>query len=257
MMPIDSEQNLTSNSTEFSKEIFVYSVRFSDFNQDQKTSFFFEILSKQEQEQSLRFVTKELREQYLISHGILRCILAWHLKEKPQQISYAFNAFGKPELPNQNSLKFNMSHSKDLAVYAVSFCQRVGIDVEWKNPTVRFEDFFADILTDSEKNFLLDSCTNHKMKTEFFFDLWSKKEALIKAIGKGLSYNVKTIQTASKKDPIFLLDGQPFSCSQLPIHKDYACAIAVDQTMNANLSEPLLTIQALSDCHPIVSVLLQ
>lgn len=222
--------------------------------------FLFKILSYEEKKQSQRFVMKQLEHRYIASHGILRCLLSFYLKENhPKDISYDLNPFGKPELPNQNPLKFNMSHSKDMAVYAASFHQSVGIDVEWKNPNIRFEDFFSDILTDSEQGVFLNPQINHGKKIDSFFDIWTKKESLVKALGKGLSYDVKRIETAQNSTGWYELENKLLHCSNLTVSNEYACAFSMhqDQARTADLSKPLLTIQALSDCHPIVSAHLQ
>lgn len=259
MITIDNKKDFELNSMQSNNKIHIYLVSLPDFSQENHISSFFQILSKQEQEQSLQFITKKLGQNYLVSHGILRCILAWHLNKMPQQISYTINPFGKPKLPDQNPLKFNMSHSKDMAVYAVLSHQNVGIDVEWKNPNICFENFFSDILTDSEQSIFLNSKINHGKKIDSFFDIWTKKESLVKALGKGLSYDVKRIETAQNSTGWYTLENSILYCSNLTFSNEYACAFSVhqDQTRTADLSKPLLTIQALSDCHPIVSAHLQ
>jgi 4'-phosphopantetheinyl transferase len=180
------------------------------------------------------------------------------LQKKPEEILYKFNSFGKPMLldPNHSNIKFNMSHSKDFAAYIISKEHDVGIDIEWRNPQMHFEEFYDDILTNAEINLLQNSNFNRQEKVNLFFDIWTKKEALVKTLGKGLSYSVKTIDTSNINQQYYIMNGQNLYCKQLNnIAEGYSCAVAIEQPIE--LSKPLLKVQALSDCLPTAFELLQ
>lgn len=215
-------------------------------------------LSLEEKNQSKQFTTQDLKEKYIVSHGILRHILSIALQKKAEEILYKFNLFGKPMLldPRHSNIKFNMSHSKDLAAYIISKDQDVGIDIEWRNPQMCFEEFYADILTNAEIHLLQNSTFNRQEKVNLFFDMWTKKEALVKTLGKGLSYSVKNIDTSNINQQHYIMNGQTLYCEQVnSIAEGYSCAVAIEQPIT--LSKLLLKVQALSDYLPTAFELLQ
>lgn len=219
---------------------------------------FYQTLSRQEQNQADQFATKDLKEKYIISHGILRHLLSVALQKKPEEILYKFNPFGKPMLLdlNHSNIKFNMSHSKDFAAYIISKEQDVGIDIEWQDPLIRLKEFYESILTNTEIELLQNSNFNRQEKVNLFFDMWTKKEALVKTLGKGLSYSVKTIDTSNINQQYHIMNGQNLYCRKISnIVKGYSCAFAMKRPIE--LSKPLLKVQVLSDCLPTVFELLQ
>ncbi|HUA61483.1 MAG TPA: 4'-phosphopantetheinyl transferase superfamily protein [Verrucomicrobiae bacterium] len=135
----------------------------------------------EESARAARFATPDLRRRYLRSHGALRAILRGVLGADPN-IAIAGN--GKPWLPDAPHWNFNLSHSQDLALVAVARGVEVGVDVEYVRPNrdaaaivERFfppsaaAEFFAVPEGDRERE---------------FFRLWTRLEAMWKALGVGL-----------------------------------------------------------------------
>ena len=105
-------------------------------------------LSYQEKTQAEKFINKPLRDRYVISHGLLRYLLSFYVGSKPHEIEYSVNQFGKPFLKkNSSNVQFNMSHSKDYAAYIMALDCQVGIDIEWKNKTINFEEISDFVLS--------------------------------------------------------------------------------------------------------------
>ena len=78
-------------------------------------------LSDQEKSQAKKFINANLKDRYIISHGLLRHLLTFYVMIEPQNIKYLVNQFGKPFLKNDNCrVQFNMSHSKDYAAYIIA-----------------------------------------------------------------------------------------------------------------------------------------
>ena len=129
------------------------------------------------------------RDHFIIARGVLRGILSTYLRVPPNEIKFIYNEYGKPAIhDNQNycALNFNLSHSKDLALYALACGRRVGVDIEY----IREEFATLDI---AERFFSKDEvkalkAAPEELRTEAFFNCWSRKEAYIKAIGMGVSY---------------------------------------------------------------------
>ena len=130
------------------------------------------------------------RERYVKAHGHLRQILAAYLGVPQEQVAIAVQKGGKPFIP-EAGLHFNMSHSADTAVYAVSAKGSIGIDVELFDRRVEIEDLSAHYYTPSEQSVL--SSLDQKARRESFFWLWTAKEARMKLTGEGLALDPRKI----------------------------------------------------------------
>ncbi len=122
------------------------------------------------------------QETTLICYTILRMILSSRLKRKPDEILYRTGVKGKPELAD-NSLFFNISHTTDSFVIAISeFCP-VGVDLEDLNKHLNYEPIVKRFFSEGEAEYILD---DPRESRDRFFLLWTRKEALLKAIGTGI-----------------------------------------------------------------------
>jgi 4'-phosphopantetheinyl transferase len=121
--------------------------------------------------------------QYVQSRSTLRRILARYLDLAPAEIRFQYSSHGKPELDGPGrQLHFNLSHSHDLAVIAVSGDIEVGIDVE-RRTDLGYLDLASRFFAPREVQHLQESpCLPDR-----FFHIWTRKEACLKAIGTGLS----------------------------------------------------------------------
>ena len=153
---------------------------------------FWNCLSAKEQEQAKKYCTSLLRDRYIISHGILRYILSYYAKELPQNLEFTHNKYGKPFLKKTN-IQFNMSHSHNIVCYAIAFNYKVGIDIEYHNDVLNVMELLELVFTPQEVRLFNTFACETKMKT--FYSHWTKKESLVKAIGKGLAYPINTIET--------------------------------------------------------------
>ena len=155
-----------------------------------------EILDRQERERMQRFHFAADSERYAVAHGNLRRILGAYLNLAPERLCFRNNQFGKPELPGEISLKFNLSHSKSIAVLAVDHAQPVGVDVEDVRPIeteVADGHFSATELTD------LRGLQGDAWLTGFY-RCWTRKEAILKAEGVGLSRALDTFDVSLLPD---------------------------------------------------------
>ena len=188
-------------------------------------------LSNQEKMQAEKFINKPLRDRYVMSHGLLRYLLSFYIGSEPHEIQYSVNPFGKPFLKESSSrVQFNMSHSKDYAAYIIALDCQVGIDIEWKDKSINFEEISDFVLSPGETNSFHKLTPEEKFQT--FYDIWTKKEAIVKAVGEGLSYPIKTIEimnsTNNVKGCYTTANRNTFHCSELQNLDGYAGAIALE-----------------------------
>ncbi len=175
-----------------SKDLILYS-EISTFQTSDFLSTHFELLKH-----SLNFGKQtSVTQKFVPYHRLLGRALLLHalqlLNIKDFNLKHmTYSEMGKPQLETNPLINFNISHSEQIVVCAVSLNNVVGIDIE-KEKTIdiyNFKDHFSDHEWD-----LLNCSSN----TSLFFDLWTKKEALLKALGHGLSIPLKDIEVSSNR----------------------------------------------------------
>lgn len=157
------------------------------------------LLSSEEILRADRFAFEHLRVAFQVSHGALRCLLSRYLKCDPRELAFTFGAGGKPALCGASPLRFNMSHSGGLAVYAFTFNREIGVDVEKIRDMPDFEQIAGRYFCREEARQLL-SVSGEKQRQDAFFRCWTRKESYIKAIGEGLSVPLDQFQVSLLPD---------------------------------------------------------
>lgn len=146
------------------------------------------ILSPAEIARAERFYFERDRDRYIFGRGILRTLLGNYLGMNAAEIDIIYGEQGKPAVESRvenKSLEFNLSHSNEYAVYVFGWNHALGIDIEHIRPFSDVDDFAERFFSQSEKE-LIKSLADEK-KWAAFFKLWTCKEALLKATGKGLT----------------------------------------------------------------------
>jgi len=158
---------------------------------------FQETLSLQELCRARRFRFDRHRMRYIFSRGVLRAILAQYLRCEPKDLDFQFNEFGKPHLSKAISpvpeLTFNVSHSEDLVILATAVNRSIGVDSEFVRPVEDFERIAHLYFTNAERA-LIQAASDNK-KEHVFLSYWTRKEAYVKAVGKGLSIPLNSFET--------------------------------------------------------------
>jgi 4'-phosphopantetheinyl transferase len=124
-------------------------------------------------------------------------LLAGYLGQPPQAICFAYNEWGKPALAPEfveSDLRFNLSHSEDLAMYAFVLERDVGVDLEMIGVEVVNERVAENFFSPSEVETLRALPREHQ--AEAFFNCWTRKEAYVKARGQGLSIELKSFDVS-------------------------------------------------------------
>jgi 4'-phosphopantetheinyl transferase len=145
-------------------------------------------LSHDEITRAERFYFEKHRHRFIASRGILREILGRYLEIEPNQVRFGYELKGKPFLVKEShgcELNFNVSHSQDLALYAMACGDQVGIDLEMIRPIADVEQLAQRFFSTSETNAIASLVSPHQ--EEMFFRYWTCKEAYLKATGDGLS----------------------------------------------------------------------
>jgi len=124
------------------------------------------------------------RALYTAAHAGLRRVLAAELGALPAELSFTLEAGGRPRLAGAGELHFSLSHAGDRALVAVARTPRVGVDVEVERADVDVGRLSARHFTASERAEL--AALEDALRLKAFYRVWTRKEAYVKALGKGL-----------------------------------------------------------------------
>lgn len=143
-------------------------------------------LSKEERARAERLLSRGARERWMRCRGVLRALLGRYVGLDPRTLEFSFGEHGKPMLdtPGTKPLQFNLSHSGELAVYAVSDAGAVGIDVEAHRRPVDELGIAARVLGNAEAERL--RALDPEARTREFLRAWVAHEAAVKCRGTGL-----------------------------------------------------------------------
>jgi len=190
-------------------------------------------LSADESRRAARFHFPAARDRYITAHGGLRDILARYLNCEPAQLRFSSNQYGKPALKD-HQLEFNLSHSGEFALIAVTQGHKVGVDVERVRSDLEFERITKRFFSQNEISELMAVPPDQRQIA--FFDCWTRKEAYIKAQGLGLSLPLESFDVSlTPNEPAMLRATRPdsgeasyWTLFSMEVDPCYAAAVAVE-----------------------------
>jgi len=145
---------------------------------------FRDLLGPREAERCAAFRFENLRTNYILVHGILRILAAKYLDCDPAKLQFGAGPYQKPYILPRGRLEFNLSHSGDLALFGfVPNCE-LGVDVEKIVPKEDLLEIAGSVLCAEEIRDLMLLDAGERQQA--FFRAWTRKEAYVKAVGKGL-----------------------------------------------------------------------
>ncbi len=167
-------------------------------------------LSHDEKQRARRFVFDVDRERYETHRCLLRMLLGRYLGVLPGNVPLTADANGKPALQTMDggpTLEFNASHCGGLAVYAFAWRRRVGIDVERVRPGWSDRSIAERFFSRGEVRALRALPVHHQEAA--FFAAWTRKEALVKALGLGLTGDLAAFDVSvDPQGPAAVLDAR-------------------------------------------------
>lgn len=186
-------------------------------------------LSDQERDNAGRFRFQGDKDHYIIIHGYLRHLFLRCTSLKDGNLIYGYSAYQKPYLKSNPELKFNLSHSEDHALIAITRNAEVGIDIEKiKNFDTRPVETLIFSKTEAEQ---LESVSEAE-RLHAFYSIWTQKEAVIKALGMGLSSSMTdfsvNINPCTSPYPI-QKGGLLFTVKRLDYDPEFSAAIALSE----------------------------
>jgi 4'-phosphopantetheinyl transferase len=186
------------------------------------------LLSPDEIKRAERFRFPIHRQRYIAARGILRRILSCYLGVNAKDIEFRYRDRGKPYV-DYPDLEFNISHSHEMAVFAITTTAPIGVDVE------KMEKIFKESVAKrffSEKEYAeLMKLKTDNARIEGFYCIWARKEAIIKGLGEGLHFPLGSFSVSAKPEiqQLKLTGKAKWHLQNFDTHKDYQAAFATQQ----------------------------
>lgn len=198
-----------------------------------------EVVTADERDRAARFRFEADRQRFLQGRLILRTFLGHHLGITPRDVVFVRGEFGKPEVEVQSpvatgTLRFNLAHSGEWLLFALAWNRELGVDVEHHRTMSDAIQIARRFFAPPEVAALeaLDASLHH----DTFFRVWTRKEAIVKATGQGISAGLDRFAVSSDaSDYVTLrgLDGDPlwnrWTIHGLDMPQNYTAAIAYDR----------------------------
>ena len=224
----------------------IYAVKQSHLLNDKDFNFLLTYVSDDKKERINRYMIRSAAQQSLISDVLVRSIIHEQLGLSNEEIRFGRNNYGKPYLIGRDDFYFNVSHSDEWVVCAVSDSV-VGVDVEKIKPTDY--NISKRFFSEDENKYLV--CKKGQQKLDSFYDLWTLKESYIKAIGKGLHMSLRDFSIIIYNGFIYLkhqIESQFFNFKQFSIYMGYKLSVCLgNEFVNERLS-----VQKYHDFHSYI-----
>lgn len=192
---------------------------------------FWQTLSPDERARAVRLIDETVRARFIAGRGMLRAVLSQYLGVQAQAIPFEHGKRGKPIVPGTR-LRFNLSHSENLALLGIVTGHEIGVDVERlrhiPEMTTMARDYFSPVEQQALFNLPQDQ------RDDAFLRCWTRKEAFIKAVGEGFALPLADFDvTLAPDDPPRLLrikDGDPSQWALLHLEPapGYVGAVCVE-----------------------------
>ncbi len=154
------------------------------------------LLSVDEKSRRERFLNDKARQEFILSHGVLHCLLAKLLQQSAASIEFKAGAQGKPQLAGREQtqrLSFNLTHTENASLIAFGCDCEVGIDAEKVQAMLDLKRLARTYLSLEEYSAWIGMSTERQGAQ--FLDYWCAKEALLKAAGCGLAIHPSQVNT--------------------------------------------------------------
>lgn len=185
-------------------------------------------------EYSNRFVRDKDRNRYVLTQYFLRELLSYYLQIDFDKVVISYSKSGKPYLNDKinSNLKFNYSHSGDYIIYAFTSDDEIGVDIEEIKDIPEFDELSRAHFSDEEQSIYFE-LKNPDEKKKLFYRIWTRKEALLKAAGSGITIDLKSLtvlkmneKNATQIKVKFL--NKDYLISDLQLDINYASSVAIN-----------------------------
>jgi len=197
----------------------------------EQTPFLHSLLNAEEHRQAGKFAFLPDQQRYIVSRGFLRYLLSFYLHQPAEDLQFTYNPYGKPQVISEKNIYFNLSHAHNVLLIGINHGKSIGVDVEYERTDIVLPSIAQRFFTEHEYRQLI-AMPAHEQKTLFYF-IWTRKEAVLKASGRGLSHPLEELEVLSGDSCGLSAENQLFAIRTVPIAAAYYAAIACAGTLDA------------------------
>jgi 4'-phosphopantetheinyl transferase len=195
------------------------------------------LLDERERQRALKLSEETLRARYVHIRANVRKLLADFVGDRPAHLNLQIEAFGKPYLADYPELTFNLSHSGPYVLLGLGYRCRLGVDIEISKKRIDLNGLIKKCFAEEEQR--VWHTVPDLAKLSHFYQIWTYKEAFVKAVGRGLALGLPTVIPDPYQSGLFLhvpkgcglaSDWHSLSLTAAP---DYYAALATDQKIDS------------------------
>lgn len=178
-------------------------------------------LANDERRRAKKFVSRDDRSRFVVSRGWLRRILGHYTGVEPDRLKIKYGQRGKPSI--ESIFRFNLSHSKNYTAIAVSDRLPIGLDIEKLRAIPEMRAIAKKVFSAHDEN-IIEKCSETD-RSSCFLQLWTRKEAYLKATGQGLCTNLGRTTVGFERSVVKGITKQPWTLIDLPGFADHAASL--------------------------------
>lgn len=187
------------------------------------------LLSATEQTRADQFHFQHHRAHFIAAHAKLRRVLAAYENTSPEALIFDLGTQGKPRL-HASEFTFNLAHSHHAGLIAVGKHYALGVDLEKYQDKAKL-DVAERFFSPDEVRYLHTLTESEQKKT--FYQLWAKKEAVVKAIGTGIQESLASFTVPfTHETGKVVIENHPWAVHTLALSPDFAAALATHPQIN-------------------------
>jgi len=198
---------------------------------------FWRLLDENERAQAEKMKGVLQHKRYVEIHARLRQLLSPLLNLTPEKIRIDKTEFGKPYLVDHPEWVFNLSHSGSAFLIAITNQCQLGVDIELCKPRADFSSLVKKCFAEQERDYWQQLPDNQKIAE--FYRFWTRKEAFVKATGRGLALGLKQCVVNPQQPSEFL--SIPVDCGlpstwhivDIGTGQDFCSALVTDKVISA------------------------
>jgi 4'-phosphopantetheinyl transferase len=193
-------------------------------------------LNQEEQQRAARYHFDRDRIRFIVARGLLRYLLSAYLNKPAEDIVFQYGPQGKPTVTD-SAVQFNVSHSDDRILIGIGYHHPLGVDVEHMTRTIEVDSIAARFFTTNEARQI--QALSGIAQRRAFFNVWTRKEALLKAIGSGLSLSLQACEVSVGDETVSTIlacNAPSFNVQDWQVHNrvlsdDYLAAAVVHRDL--------------------------
>jgi 4'-phosphopantetheinyl transferase len=185
-------------------------------------------LTIDELDRANRYHQTKDKNRFIIGRAFLKLILRELTGLDAREINFKYEKNKKPYLPDMSHMFFNVSHSGDYGIIGISNVFKIGVDIEKLDLNYNFSEILPTVFCAKEIQYIDEELDSSKI----FYTLWTRKEALVKAMGKGIDDdfpNITVLDGTNQLKSSHSKNTGNWQVFSLDISEEYLAAVAINK----------------------------